>query len=84
MPGNPYDCGGAGRFEGRKSSKEGDKAYKPLPARRRDEDWPTIVFESGLSESLRRLRVDARWWLEKSGGSCENHRPHLTEPRGMT
>jgi len=33
MPGNPYDCGGAGRFEGRKSSKEGDKAYKPLPAK---------------------------------------------------
>ena len=71
VPGNSYDCVGAQRFEGPTSSKEGDTAYKPLPARRRDEDWPTIVFESGLSESLRRLRVDARWWLENSGGDVK-------------
>lgn len=25
-------------------------------------DWPTIVFESGLSELLDRLRTDAEWW----------------------
>lgn len=29
-------------------------------------DWPTLVFESGLSEGLARLRVDARWWLVNS------------------
>jgi len=29
-------------------------------------DWPTIVFESGLSEPLR-LRNDAAWWLVDSG-----------------
>ena len=71
MPEDLFDSVGAQRFEGPTSSKEADTAYKPLPARRRDEDWPTIVFESGLSESLRRLRVDARWWLENSGGDVK-------------
>ena len=71
MPEDLFDSVGAQRFEGPTSSKEADTAYKPLPARRRDEDWPTIVFESGSSESLWRLRVDARWWLENSGGDVK-------------
>ena len=58
---------GATRFAGRRSFKEGDSAFKPL-TRQNENDWPTIVIESGLSESLRRLRADARWWLENSGG----------------
>ena len=31
-------------------------------------DWPTLVFEAGISESLRRLRMDAAWWLMNSKG----------------
>lgn len=62
---------GAGQIEGRNSSKEADSAYKPLPARSGKKDWPTIVFESGLSESLGRLRTDAKWWLIESGGQVK-------------
>lgn len=62
---------GAGRFEGRNSSKEADSAYKPLPVRSAENGWPTIVFESGLSESLGRLRTDAEWWLIESGGQVK-------------
>jgi hypothetical protein len=68
VPRNELCPVGAGRFEGRNSSKEADSAYKPLPIRSGESDWPTIVFGSGLSESLGRLRTDAAWWLVESGG----------------
>jgi hypothetical protein len=58
----------AGRYKGNASSKEGDSAYKPYPSRGRKADWPTIVFEAGISESLSRLRIDTGWWLTNSGG----------------
>jgi hypothetical protein len=65
-------CGvGAARFRGRRSSKEGDSAYKPQSFRPNDPDWPTIVIESGVSESLRRLRFDAGWWLTESRGDVK-------------
>jgi hypothetical protein len=32
---------------------------------------PTIVFESGFSESLSHLRFDAGWWLKQSGGEVK-------------
>jgi hypothetical protein len=56
---------GGTRFPGRMSSKEGDSSHKPS-SRTKENDWPTIVFESGLSESLQGLRCDAKWWLENS------------------
>jgi hypothetical protein len=59
---------GAGRYKGNSSSKEGDSAIKPLLSRPNKTDWPTIVFEAGLSESLVRLRTDAAWWLTNSNG----------------
>ena len=62
-----YPLGGT-RFRGPHSSKEADAAYKPLPIRSGEQDWPTIVFECGLSKSLARLRIDAQWWLTESGG----------------
>jgi hypothetical protein len=65
------DFVGATRFRGRNSSKEGDSGYKPYSLRPNDADWPTIVFESGKSESLRRLRFDASWWLTESGGDVK-------------
>jgi len=51
-----YPLGGT-RFKGRRSSKEGDSAYKPSTLK--IEDRPTLVIESGLSESLSYLRNNA-------------------------
>lgn len=56
-----------GRCFGPSSSKQADTAYKP-ECRNHRIDWPTLVFESGLSKGLARLRVDARWWLINSRG----------------
>jgi hypothetical protein len=41
------------------------------PSDQKKTEWPTIVFESGVSESLVRLRSDAGWWLEKSGSDVK-------------
>src|SRR5262249_33369750 len=65
-----YPLGGT-KFPGRRSSREGDSSFKPLSFRPNEADWPTIVFEAGLSESLRRLRVDAKWWLTQSEGDVK-------------
>ena len=62
---------GATRFQRPRSSKESDSAYKPATVRPNRLDWPTLVIEAGMSESLRRLRSDARWWLENSGGEVK-------------
>ena len=59
---------GATRFCGPNSRKEGYAVFKPSTLKNED-DWPTLVFECGLSESLRRLRIDAAWWLKNSGGN---------------
>jgi hypothetical protein len=65
------DYVGATRFHGRRSSKEGDSTYRPHSFRPNETNWPTIVIESGVSESLRRLRFDASWWLTESGGDVK-------------
>ena len=62
---------GATKFQVRRASKEGDTAFKPLSMRPREADWPTIVIEAGWSESLRKLRLDAGFWLEDSGGDVK-------------
>ena len=74
---------GAGRYHGTQSSKEGDSAYKPDP-RNREDDWPTIVFESGFSESLTKLRQDARWWLTNSQGDVRIVVTVLVRPEHKT
>jgi hypothetical protein len=66
-----FDELGATTFKTPRMSKEGDSAFKPLSIRPRKGDWPTIVLESGWSESLTRLRRDARLWLEESGGDVK-------------
>jgi hypothetical protein len=71
MRARELDGVGASRFRGRRSSKEGDSAYRPHSFRPNETDWPTIVIESGVSESLRRLRFDASWWLTESGGDVK-------------
>src|SRR5271155_1216219 len=66
-----FDSLGATTFKTSSVSKEGDSAFKPLSIRPREADWPTIVLESGWSESLTRLRRDAHIWLENSGGDVK-------------
>jgi hypothetical protein len=61
---------GGTRYRGRASSKEGDTCSKPS-SRKKETNWPTIVLKSGLSEPLRRLKCDARWWLENSEGEVK-------------
>jgi hypothetical protein len=51
--------------ENHRSSKEGDTSFKPC-SRPKATDWPSIVIESGFSESLQGLRSDANWWLTNS------------------
>ncbi|KAH8723424.1 hypothetical protein GQ44DRAFT_710252 [Phaeosphaeriaceae sp. PMI808] len=58
----------ATRFGGNTTSKEADGAFKPGTLRPHKLDWPTLVLEVGVSESLPRLRNDARWWLSNSTG----------------
>src|SRR5277367_3556778 len=62
---------GAETYKPALMSKEGDSAFKPGSIRPLDTDWPTIVIESGWSESLTKLREDARRWLENSGGEVK-------------
>ena len=62
---------GSTTFKTPRVSKEGDSALKPLSMRPRGADWPTIVLESGWSESLPKLRQDAHIWLENSGGDVK-------------
>lgn len=51
--------------------KQGDQAFIPpsrCPGPQRPAGWPTFVIETGVSESLPRLREDAKWWLAASSG----------------
>ena len=59
------DFMGRTTFEGILGRKEGDSTFQPSD-RRMTSNWPTVVFECGLAESLERLRVDCRGWLENS------------------
>ena len=60
-------CSGATTFPGGGgSSAEGDSSYMP-PARLRDPDgWPTLVIETGVSQSLASLHTKMRWWFAAS------------------
>jgi hypothetical protein len=62
---------GIAKSIGQRTSKEADLAYKPLPTRSGDLDWPTIVVEVGISESIERMRKSADWWLTESGGQVK-------------
>ena len=61
---------GSTRYRGQTaSSKESDSGWKNLRVRSNTGDWPSLIIEAGMSESLPRLRSDARWWLEHSAGN---------------
>ncbi|KAH8904318.1 hypothetical protein BR93DRAFT_135768 [Coniochaeta sp. PMI_546] len=45
---------------------EGDSSGGPRPVRDPKGSWPTLVIESGVSESLSALQDDMRWWFSAS------------------
>ena len=47
--------------------KELDVALVP-PGRDLEKDWPSVVFEVGVLETLSALWNDAHFWITKSGG----------------
>jgi hypothetical protein len=58
---------GSTTYRGRNiSSKESDSCWKNVRIRSTTGAWPTLVIEAGMSESLLRLRSDAKWWIEHS------------------
>ena len=44
---------------------EGDSTGGPRPERGKG-DWPTLVIESGQSESMNYLHLDMQWWFAAS------------------
>ncbi|PUU83528.1 hypothetical protein B9Z19DRAFT_1060924 [Tuber borchii] len=48
------------------SGKEADKGITPHNRRPDPQGWPTLISESGISESIARLHADAKWWLTQS------------------
>jgi hypothetical protein len=68
LPRREYTSIGSARFTGTSTSKEADETFKPASLRPHKLDWPTLVLEVGGSESLLKLRNDARWWLSNSRG----------------
>jgi hypothetical protein len=50
--------------------KQADQCFTP-PCRRASPEqpvsWPTFVIETGVLDSLPRLREDTRWWFNNSG-----------------
>ena len=65
-----YDVGGT-TYQGHFVKKEADTAFRPIPQRPNRADWPTIVLEAGVSQSLRQLKNAAKWWLSNSGGQVK-------------
>ncbi|EPS35031.1 hypothetical protein PDE_09996 [Penicillium oxalicum 114-2] len=57
---------GITRFRGKFSEKEPDNAFTPLASLHDNPEWPSLVIETGLSESDAQLRNDAYWWFSNS------------------
>ncbi|CAK7230876.1 hypothetical protein SCUCBS95973_007719 [Sporothrix curviconia] len=45
---------------------EADGSIMPFPARAGADQWPTIVFEAGYSQSEESLRAKMNWWFRAS------------------
>ncbi|OBT69734.1 hypothetical protein VE03_00895 [Pseudogymnoascus sp. 23342-1-I1] len=65
IPPSEYFLAGATICTGNHTSKQPDSSYKSKL--RGVDGWPTVILDSGLSESLPQLRKDAEWWLASSG-----------------
>ena len=62
-----YTMNSASRYRGRTCEKEADESLTPSRNPSEDNDWPSLVIETGLSESEAQLRTDAHWWFSNSG-----------------
>ncbi|ODM23269.1 hypothetical protein SI65_00858 [Aspergillus cristatus] len=60
----------AGGANSEDKGKQPDDSFLPLT--RQPHGWPTLVIESGIPESLPRLREDAKWWFETSAGAVRS------------
>lgn len=52
--------------------KEGDDCFIPPSRQERagqPQGWPSLVIETGVTESRDRLREDAKWWFQNSQGA---------------
>ncbi|KAH8820874.1 hypothetical protein F5884DRAFT_745213 [Xylogone sp. PMI_703] len=53
------------------SQKEGDSSFINELIWSGSDDWPSLVIEAGYSESLKRLRANAKWWIVSSGAQVQ-------------
>lgn len=59
---------------GTSAGKQPDHQFLPEPRWPRNcqlHGWPTLVIETGFTESLQRVRQDAKWWFSNSNGDVK-------------
>lgn len=61
---------GSTRFCDANPCMQDDSIHKPC-AGEKESEWPTIIFDAGLSKALTRLRADAKWCLTNFGGELK-------------
>ncbi|KAJ6189758.1 hypothetical protein N7519_004666 [Penicillium mononematosum] len=68
-----YRWGGATRYRSTGRGKEGDQVFSPAQRWPSGNglSWPTVVIETGFSESRPKLVQDARWWFGSSNGQVQ-------------
>ena len=59
------------KYQGKGSGKQPDCAFQPRSPRPDITDWPTLVVECGVSQSLKSLRGDSHWWFTNSEGKVK-------------
>ena len=62
---------GSTTYQGIGKRKEADSAFKPLFSRPYKTDWPTLVIECGVSESIKDLRRDSNSWFTNSAAQVK-------------
>jgi hypothetical protein len=64
---------GAGRVDGRIASKEPDMSFVPgnRSAEGASAEWPSLILEVRVSESMPQLRTNAQWWYSNSDGQTQ-------------
>ncbi|KAJ5943964.1 hypothetical protein N7516_004132 [Penicillium verrucosum] len=61
-----YTLNAATRYHGNSCAKEADQSLTPSWDASSAQEWPSLVIETGLSESEAQLRADAYWWFANS------------------
>ena len=60
------------KYQGKGSGKQPDCAFRPLSFRPYKTDWPTLVVECGVLQSLPDLKRDSNWWFTNSEAQVKN------------